>query len=47
MQYFISLNRDTIGPMSADQVMAYPVNRNTQVCTVDDYTWKPSTTSPN
>lgn len=41
MQYFISLNRDTIGPMSADQVMAYPVNRNTQVCTVDDYTWKP------
>lgn len=41
MQYFISFNRDTIGPMSADQVMAYPVNRNTQVCTVDDYTWKP------
>ncbi len=41
MQYFISFNRDTIGPMSADQVMAYPVNRNTQVCTVVDYTWKP------
>ncbi len=41
MQYFISLNRQTLGPMSAQQVMAYPVTASTQVCTENDYTWKP------
>ena len=40
MEYFISLNGRTLGPMPADRVMTHPVTADTQVCTVDDYTWK-------
>lgn len=41
MQYYISINHQTLGPMSAEQVMAYPVNSGTQVCTSADFNWKP------
>ncbi len=40
MEYFISLNGQTLGPMPADRVLTYPVTLDTQVCTINDYTWK-------
>ena len=32
MQYFILLNNQTVGPMTVDQMMAYPITPETQVC---------------
>lgn len=40
MNYFLSIQGRIVGPMSAPQVMAYDVNRNTQVST-DGYSWLP------
>lgn len=40
MQYFLSMNGQLIGPMTAQQVMAYNVNPNTQVST-NGYDWQP------
>lgn len=40
MQYYISLNGQTIGPMSKEQVLAYGVNRDTLI-SADGGDWKP------
>ncbi|MDE7179702.1 MAG: GYF domain-containing protein [Muribaculaceae bacterium] len=40
MTYYISINGRVVGPMSAQQMMAYNVNENTQVST-DGYNWQP------
>ncbi|MDE6782285.1 MAG: NINE protein [Paramuribaculum sp.] len=41
MQYFLYLDNNTIGPMTADQVAAYPVNAHTLVCTTENHQWLP------
>lgn len=46
MKYFITLNNQTIGPMTAEQIMAYPVNSNTPV-SEDGGDWRPLYTYPN
>ncbi len=43
--YYITLNNQTIGPMSAEQMMAYPVNNDTPVSR-DGGEWKPLYTYP-
>ncbi len=40
MQYFITINGQVIGPMSAHQVFAYSVNANSSVST-DGVNWAP------
>lgn len=45
MNYFIYLNGNTIGPMTADQVVAYPVDANTQV-SADGGAWQALYTYP-
>ncbi len=40
MQYYLTINNQTIGPMSASQVMAYNVDANTPVCS-DGSNWRP------
>lgn len=40
MNYFLSIQGRVIGPMSADQVMAYNVNPNVQIST-DGVNWQP------
>ena len=32
MKYFITINNETVGPMTIEQMMVYPVNANTPVC---------------
>lgn len=41
MQYFLYIDNTTIGPMTADQVAAYPVNAHTLVCTTENHQWLP------
>lgn len=43
--YYITLNNQTIGPMSADQMMAYPVSQDTPVSR-DGGAWQPLYTYP-
>lgn len=45
MQYFLAINGQVIGPMSAHQVFAYNVNANTSVST-DGTSWTPLYTHP-
>lgn len=45
MQYYLTINNQTIGPMSASQVMAYNVDANTPVCS-DGASWRPLYTYP-
>ncbi len=41
MEYFISYNGRNIGPMSKEQVAAYPLGEDTPVCDSVSQTWKP------
>ncbi len=41
MEYFISINGKTLGPMTLQQVVSYPVNTTTMVCTAENHDWKP------
>lgn len=41
MKYFLYINNQSIGPMTAEQVTAYPVNEKTLVCTTTDHEWRP------
>jgi TM2 domain-containing membrane protein YozV len=45
MQYYILIQDRTVGPMSAEQVFAYPVNKDTQV-SADGGDWAPLFTRP-
>ena len=45
MHYYINLNGQTIGPMTEDQMMAYPVGTNTPVSR-DGGAWTPLYTYP-
>lgn len=45
MEYFLSINGQIIGPMTAQQVFSYNVNTSTQVST-DGYNWQPLYTFP-
>ncbi|MDE6315105.1 MAG: NINE protein [Muribaculaceae bacterium] len=45
MKYFIQMNGRTIGPMSAQQMMAYGVTEQTMVC-CDSGEWAPLFTFP-
>ena len=45
MKYFITLNNQTIGPMTADQLLAYPVTSDTSV-SEDGGEWRPLYTYP-
>lgn len=47
MNYYITYNGQTIGPMSKNQIFAYPVTPNTPVCTEDNQTWQPLYTHPD
>jgi len=47
MNYFITYNGQTIGPMTKQQIFAYPVTPNTPVCTEDNQTWQPLYTHPD
>ena len=40
MKYFITINNETVGPMTIEQMMVYPVNANTPVC-AEGGEWKP------
>ncbi|MDE6340608.1 MAG: GYF domain-containing protein [Muribaculaceae bacterium] len=40
MKYFITLNNQTVGPMTVDQMMVYPINADTPVCQ-EGGEWKP------
>lgn len=46
MKYFITFNGQTIGPMTIDQLVSYPVNQDTPVCTEDNQVWQPLYTHP-
>ena len=41
MKYFITYNGQTIGPMTIEQLMSYPVTPDTPVCTEDNQVWQP------
>ena len=45
MKYFITLNNQTIGPTTADQLLAYPVTSDTPV-SEDGGEWRPLYTYP-
>lgn len=45
MQYYLNINNQSIGPMSADQVMAYNIDPNTPV-SADGGPWQPLYTHP-
>lgn len=47
MNYFITYNGQTIGPMSKNQIFAYPVTPNTPVCTEENQAWQPLYTHPD
>lgn len=47
MNYFITYNGQTIGPMTKQQIFAYPVTPNTPVCTEENQTWQPLYTHPD
>ncbi len=40
-EYFLSFNGQTIGPMTKEQVFAYPVTSTTLVCTTSNHNWLP------
>lgn len=46
MKYFITYNGQTIGPMTVDQLVSYPVTPDTPVCTEDNQVWQPLYTHP-
>lgn len=46
MKYFITYNGQTIGPMTVEQLVSYPVTSDTPVCTEDNPTWQPLYTHP-
>lgn len=41
MKYFITFNGQTVGPMTKEQLFAYPVTPDTPVCTEENQTWTP------
>lgn len=47
MNYFITYNGQTIGPMTKQQIFSYPVTPNTPVCTEDNQIWQPLYTHPD
>lgn len=47
MHYFITYNGQTVGPMSKEQIFAYPVTPQTPVCTEDNQQWAPLYTFPD
>lgn len=46
MNYFIMFDGQVIGPMSKEQLIAYGVNPQTQVCEGKDGQWRPLYTYP-
>lgn len=47
MNYFITYNGQTVGPMTEDQIFAYPVTPDTPVCTEDHQVWHALYTYPD
>lgn len=47
MNYFITYNGQTIGPMTKQQIFAYPVTPNTPICTEENQAWQPLYTHPD
>ncbi len=47
MNYFITYNGQTIGPMTKEQLFSYPVTPDTPVCTEANQQWKPLYTHPD
>lgn len=47
MNYFITYNGQTVGPMSKQQIFAYPVTPNTPVCTEENQAWQPLYSFPD
>lgn len=45
MSYFINISGHNVGPMTKEQIFAYPVNENTSVCT-ENGQWAPLFTYP-
>ena len=45
MNYFINISGHNVGPMTKEQIFAYPVNENTPVCT-ESGQWAPLFTYP-
>ncbi len=41
MSYYLLINGQTVGPMSAEQLGAYNVDANTQISTDGGQTWRP------
>lgn len=41
MNFYIFINNQAVGPMTEQQMMAYDVNPNTQVCREGDTAWQP------
>ena len=41
MKYFITFNGQTVGPMTKEQIYAYPVTPDTPVCTEENQKWTP------
>ncbi|WP_288154310.1 NINE protein [Duncaniella freteri] len=41
MNYFITFNGQTVGPMTKEQIYAYPVTPDTPVCTEENQKWTP------
>ena len=46
MKYFITYSGQTIGPMTIEQLVSYPVTPDTPVCTEDNQVWQPLYTYP-
>ena len=45
MKYYIYINNQAIGPMTSEQIFAYPVDANTQV-SYNSQPWRPLSTYP-
>ena len=47
MKYYITYNEQTIGPMTEDQLFAYPITPQTPICTEGNRQWAPLYTYPD
>ena len=41
MRYFITYNGQTVGPMTEEQLLAYPLTPDTPICTEENRQWSP------
>lgn len=46
MKYYITYNDQSIGPMTEDQLFAYPITPQTPICTEENLQWAPLYTYP-